>query len=122
MLTYNLDERALSLKDNIEKLKNEEQQSKAYKTFAPIFLLLEKTNKISGDGNRKKSIFGNIPMFSVFDPKTKKTELLYEDKIRETEELTIQVTGRIQDMYDQIDAQMTVLEGEVEDNLTLKNR
>ena len=122
MLTYNLDERALSLKDNIEKLKNEEQQSKAYKTFATIFLLLEKTNKISGDGNRKKSIFGNIPIFSVFDQKTKKTELLYEDKIRETEELTIQVTGRIQDMYDRIDAQMTVLEGEVEDNLTLKNR
>lgn len=122
MLTYNLDERALSLKDNIEKLKNEEQQSKACKTFATIFLLLEKTNKISGDGNRKKSIFGNIPMFSVFDQKTKKTELLYEDKIRETEELTIQVTGRIQDMYDQIDAKMTVLEGEVENNLTLKNR
>ena len=122
MLTYNLNARALSLKDNIDKLKNEEQQSKAYKTFATIFLLLEKTNKISGDGNRKKSIFGNIPMFSVFDQKTKKTELLYEDKTRETEELTIQVTGRIQDMYDRIDAQMTVLEGEVEDNLTLKNR
>lgn len=121
MLTYNLNARALSLKDNIDKLKNT-QQSEANKTFKNIFLLLEKTNKISGDGDRRKSIFGNIPMFSIFDPKTKKTELLYDDKIRETEELTEQLTGRLQDMYDQIDAKMTVLEGEVENNLTLKNR
>ena len=122
MMTYKLNERASALKSNIERIEDVTTQASCVVIYNQLAELLERNNNCSGHEVARKSLFNGIPRFSIFDMRSKTTDRLFEEKFKETERLSIALSGQLQDIYDQIDAKMTELENLVERSQPSKKR
>lgn len=114
MMTYKLNERASALKSNIERIEDVTTRASCVVIYNQLAELLERNNNFAGHEVARKSLFNGIPRFSIFDMRSKTTERLFEEKFKETERLSIALSGQLQDIYDQIDAKTTELENLVE--------
>ena len=81
---------------------------------------LQLINKILKNVNvrREKFIesqkkFDIIPKFSVYNPATKNSSTLFSSRITEHGNLSSIVSSSIQDIYDQLDAHITLIETEI---------